>query len=175
MDSSAAVPIVRYGVENKYIPGDPTGWKMKDCGNICHWTGRDRYRSCPRFSAADFQQREDNRIKAVETFLAYITQVTGVEAAREHGTVVRDTPEELVIDHHFRGFDVRVIQLRDASYADKGSYTKARRAQELEKRSEEKMTAAEPVMGRGAENLLMAQRMHRGEAPPIPIASRYEG
>ncbi|RYP16193.1 hypothetical protein DL765_005251 [Monosporascus sp. GIB2] len=139
MDSSAAVPIVRYGVENKNIPGDPTGWKMKGCGNICHWTGRDRYRSL------------------------------SVEAVREHGTVVRDTPEELVIDRHFRGFDVRVIQLPDASYADKGSYTKARRARELEKRSEEKMTAAEPVMGRGVENLLTAQRMHRGEAPPIPM------
>ncbi|RYP66766.1 hypothetical protein DL769_005942 [Monosporascus sp. CRB-8-3] len=169
MDSSIAVPIVRYGVENKKIPGDPTGWKMKDCGNICHWTGRDRYRSYPRFSAADFQQREDDRIKAVETFLAYIAQVAGVEAVRQHGTVVRDTLEELVIDHHFRGFDVRVIRLRDVSYTDKGSYTKAERAQELEKRSEEKMTAAEPVMGRGVENLLMAQRMHRGEAPPIPM------
>ncbi|RYP86346.1 hypothetical protein DL770_004938 [Monosporascus sp. CRB-9-2] len=141
MDSSTAIPIARYGVENKKIPGGPTGWKMKDCGNICHWTGRDRYRSYPRFSAADVQQREDDRIKAVETFLADITQVAGVEAVREHGTVVRDTPEELVIDHQFRGFD----------------------------RSEEKMTAAEPVMSRGVENLLMAQRMHRGEAPPIPM------
>ncbi|RYP05714.1 hypothetical protein DL764_003639 [Monosporascus ibericus] len=123
----------------------------------------------PRFSAADFQQREDDRIKAVETFLAYITQVAGIEAVREHGTVVRDTPEELVIDHHFGDFGVRVNQLRDVSYADKGSYTKARRAQELEKLSEENMTTAEPVMGRGVESLLTAQQMHRGEAPPIPM------
>ncbi|RYP68109.1 hypothetical protein DL771_006851 [Monosporascus sp. 5C6A] len=131
MDSSTAVPIVHYGVENKKIPGDGTGWKMKDGVNICHWTGRDRYRSYPRFSTADFQQREDDRIKAVGTFLAYITQVASVEAVREHGTVVLDTPEELVIDHHFRGFDMRAIQLRDVSYADKGSCTEARRAQEL--------------------------------------------
>ncbi|RYP52514.1 hypothetical protein DL768_002341 [Monosporascus sp. mg162] len=103
MDSSTAVPIVRYGVENKKIPGGPTGWKMKDCGNICHWTGRDRYR------------------------------------------------------------------LRDVSYAVKGSYSQARRAQELEKRSEEKMTGAEPVMGCGVENFLMDRRMHRGEAPPVPM------
>lgn len=45
MDESqpAEVPIVRYGKENKKIPGDPEGWKMKDCGNIAHWTSQTHY------------------------------------------------------------------------------------------------------------------------------------
>jgi hypothetical protein len=37
------VSIVRYGEENKNIPGDPGGWKMKDCGNICHWSSKHHY------------------------------------------------------------------------------------------------------------------------------------
>lgn len=36
-------PIIRYGVENKNIPGDPKGWKMKDCGNVAHWDDSQRY------------------------------------------------------------------------------------------------------------------------------------
>jgi hypothetical protein len=37
------VPFIRYGVENKKIPGDSTGWKMKECGNIAHWGDIERY------------------------------------------------------------------------------------------------------------------------------------
>lgn len=36
-------PLIRYGVESKSIPGDPTGYKAKECGNIAHWGDRERY------------------------------------------------------------------------------------------------------------------------------------
>lgn len=45
-NSSDQKPIVRYGVENKSIPGDPTGWWAKDCGNLFHWADIHRYRVC---------------------------------------------------------------------------------------------------------------------------------
>lgn len=42
--SEPKAPIVKYGVENKNLPGDETGWFLKDCGNICHWGDEDRFR-----------------------------------------------------------------------------------------------------------------------------------
>lgn len=65
--------------------------------------------------------------------------------------------------------EVRLVQLHDVSNLNKASYEKAARAVKLEKQSNDKMEAIEPQMGRNLENFLMAERMHKGEAPVMPM------
>lgn len=67
------------------------------------------------------------------------------------------------------GFSLRYMRLLDVSYKDKTSYKQATRAQRVDKLSETKMTIAEPPMGRQVESYLMAGRIHRGEAPKMPM------
>ncbi|RYP05507.1 hypothetical protein DL764_003767 [Monosporascus ibericus] len=129
MDAHRA-PIIQYGVENKTIPGNPKGWKLKDCGNIAHWNDSERY---------------------------------------ENGDTVRDTAEELVVDLVVEGLSVRYIKLHDACYNDKDSYRKAKRAKKVAGLSDAKMYALESPMGRDMENFLMAQRIHCGRAPEVPM------
>jgi hypothetical protein len=40
----ATEPLVRYGEVTKGLPGDPDGWKLRDCGNIAHWFDQERLR-----------------------------------------------------------------------------------------------------------------------------------
>ncbi|KAI1075634.1 hypothetical protein F5B20DRAFT_558846 [Whalleya microplaca] len=164
----AKIPIVQYNVENKNIPGDPTGWKMKDCGNIAHWNHDDRYLRFPRFKDSDFDLRFDPKITAVKSYLASIVR-DGVRVARDHGTVIRDTDEELVIQDNIEGFAMHIMQLKDVSYKDKPSYTKTTRSKKVEELSSNNMTAIEPAIDREMVTVLMAQRMYRGEASSMPM------
>ena len=111
--------------------------------------------------------RDDPEIAAIREFL---TNVSNSEMEiRKNRNVVSDTPGELVVDGTVEGFAVRIMMLRDVSYKDKGSYSKTARAKRVDKLSYVKMTAIEPPMGRAVENLLMAQRIHHGKAPKMPM------
>ncbi|RYP32603.1 hypothetical protein DL767_005108 [Monosporascus sp. MG133] len=166
MDAPRA-PIIQYGVENKTIPGDPKGWKLKDCGNIAHWNDSERYEDFPKFGETDFERREDPRIAAIQRFLSSVASRDSTVC--KDGDTVRDTAEELVVDLVVEGFSVRYIKLHDVCYKDKDSYRKAKRAKKVAELSDAKMYAVESPMGRDIENFLMAQRIHSGKAPEVPM------
>lgn len=93
----------------------------------------------------------------------------GIAGIKERARVVKDSPQETVIDDNIGDFDVRIFQFKDVAYDQDGSYIKAERAKVVERASTDKMKAIEPPMGRDTENLLMAQRMRRDEAPTMPL------
>ncbi|CAJ2509056.1 Uu.00g140820.m01.CDS01 [Anthostomella pinea] len=165
--ASTAVPIVQYGVENKNIPGDPTCWKMKECGNICHWADQSRREDFPPFGNTDFEMSDDPRIASIRQFLSNLANIENM--MHEHGTVIRDTAKEFIIDSVVNTFGVRLIKLHDVSFKDKASYKKAARSKQVEKLSKAKMADKEPPMGCIVEDFLMAQRLSRGEAPTMPM------
>ena len=111
--------------------------------------------------------RDDSRIAAIQTFLSHTPSNEG--EMREIGNVICDTPDEMITDAVIEGFSMRIMMMRDVSYRDKDSYKKSFRAKRVHNLSQAKMSAIEPPMGRATENLLMAQRIHRGEAPKIPM------
>ncbi|KAH9907929.1 hypothetical protein F4778DRAFT_454215 [Xylariomycetidae sp. FL2044] len=162
------VPIVQYGVENKNIPGDPGGWFLKDCGNICHWADQDRFREFTEITDSEFDYVDDSRIEEVRSFLGDIT-TQGVYILRPEGTNVRETDEELTIDHSICGLRVRITQLKDVSCTDKESYGRTKRAREVARASDLIMDNREPAMGRDVENLLMARRLQEGRTPDMPM------
>ncbi|RYP73842.1 hypothetical protein DL769_004143 [Monosporascus sp. CRB-8-3] len=166
MDAPRA-PIIQYGAENKNIPGDPKGWKLKDCGNIAHWNDSERYEDFPKFGETDFEMREDPRIGAIRCFLSRVASRDSTVC--KDGDTVRDTDEELIVDLVVEGFSVRYIKLHDVCYKDKDSYRKAKRAKKVADLSDAKMSALESPMGRDIENFLMAQRIHSGKAPEVPM------
>ncbi|KAI0394287.1 hypothetical protein F5Y17DRAFT_466372 [Xylariaceae sp. FL0594] len=162
------VPIVQYNKENKQIPGD-NGWKMKECGNICHWTSRTRVR---RFHETvrqlDFRKIRNPEISLVQSFLADLVR-NGPETARTEGTVIKDSDNDLVISLTAHGLQVRVWQLKDVDCKDKESYRNAPRAKSTDKASTQLMEKTEPIMGRAVENLLMVQRIAQEKAPCMPM------
>lgn len=180
--------MVQYGQENKNIPGDPGGWKMKDCGNICHWSSKEHYmvtidQAAPPLMCMltnrkdfrdtvtdrDFERVGDPRINLVRSYLAELVK-NGLAKAREEGTVIRDTAEDLIITQLTYGFPLRIWQLKDVGCRDKKSYTEAGRARAVHEASEQWMTnEIEPIMGRDVEDLMMAQQIQRGQAPRIPM------
>ncbi|KAH9898988.1 hypothetical protein F4778DRAFT_181082 [Xylariomycetidae sp. FL2044] len=166
--ATTKTPIVQYGIENKNIPGDPKGWKMKECGNICHWGDYDRFDDFPRFGETDFEMSNDPRISAIRHFLSDLVNMENVMRSQQ-GEVVRETAEELVIDCSIEGYKVRLMKLHDVSYRAKDSYKRSTRSKTLERQSDEKMAPVEPPMGRNIENFLMAQRLNSGEAPVMPM------
>ena len=111
--------------------------------------------------------RDDSRIATIQRFLSNTPRNEGEMG--EIGKVVRDTPTELGTDAAIEGLSVRIMMMRDISYKDKDYYKKSSRAKRVDNLSHIKMSAIEPPMGRAAENLLMAQRIQRGEAPRIPF------
>jgi hypothetical protein len=190
MDSFEAlprVPIVRYGQENKDIPGDPTGWFLKDCGNICHWSDLERFevgsegmlrsransnvQRFPKFDDANSKLLDDPRIDSVKRYLSDMIN-EGIKVVKEHGIVIKDTDEEIVIDDIVKGFSSRIIQLKDVSFEDKRSYSRAARAKAVEIKSDKKMKDIEHPAGHKIEDFLIAQRMSQGEAPTMPMHRR---
>ncbi|KAI1085746.1 hypothetical protein F5B20DRAFT_16302 [Whalleya microplaca] len=161
------VPIVQYGVENKNIPGDPTGWKMKDCGNVCHWSDSDRYKEFPKFGDTDFEMQDGLRVAAVRQFLSRFA--SSESSISQYGDIVRDTPEELIVDTNIEMLDVRLIKLKDVSCKDKTSYRNSTRSKRVEKLSEKRMATSESPISREVQNFMMARRMSKGEAPKMPM------
>lgn len=92
----------------------------------------------------------------------------GINAVRPSGAPAQEAEDTATVDAVFQGLSFRVIQLKDVSYKDAKSYRQTRRAKEVEERTAREMRAIELPMGRDTENLLMAKRMSRGEAPTIP-------
>ncbi|KAK8036700.1 hypothetical protein PG993_008683 [Apiospora rasikravindrae] len=158
--------LIRYHEERKVIPGDPYGWKLPGCGNISHWEEARRYDEYPKFTDRDFHLCDEEKAEKVKQYLAGIHD-RGIDAVLEGGTIVRKTEEGVVVDHHVQGFSVRVMQMHDVSVFDAKSYCNTRRSRRLESLSDQCM--AEAPIGRDVENMLMAKRMDRGEAPKMPI------
>ncbi|KAK7966495.1 uncharacterized protein PG986_000772 [Apiospora aurea] len=159
-------PLIRYHEERKSIPGDPYGWKLPGCGNISHWEEARRYDEYPKFTDRDFHLRDEEKAAKVKQYLAGIHD-RGIDAVLEDGQIARNTKEEVAVDHHVQGFSVRVMQMCDVSVYDPKSYCNATRSRRLERLSDQRV--AEAPIGRDVENLLMAKRMERGEAPKMPM------
>ncbi|KAK8066589.1 hypothetical protein PG997_013336 [Apiospora hydei] len=159
-------PLIRYHEERKIIPGDPYGWKLPGCGNISHWEEARRYDEYPKFTDKDFHLRDEERADKVKQYLAEIHH-RGIDAVLEDGQIVRNTEEEVVVEHQVQGFSVRIMQMCDVSVFDPKSYCNATRSRRLEHLSDQRV--AEAPMSRDVENMLMAKRMERGEAPKMPM------
>ncbi|KAK7911276.1 hypothetical protein PG985_013757 [Apiospora marii] len=159
-------PIIRYHEERKVIPGDPYGWKLPGCGNISHWEEARRYNEYPKFTDRDFRFLDGEKAEKVKQYLGEIRD-RGINAVLDVGQTVRSTEEEVVVDHHVENFSVRVMQMCDVSVVDPKSYCNAARSRRLDNLSDQRV--AEAPMGRDVENMLMAKRMNRGEAPKMPM------
>ncbi|KAK7753240.1 hypothetical protein SLS62_004759 [Diatrype stigma] len=110
---------------------------------------------------------DDSRIHDIKVYLEDIAK-NGITSVQERGRKVISTPQETIIDDIIHSSNVRIFHLKDVVYDEEHSYSKADRAKAVERASNDKMRMIEPPMGRDTENLLMAQRMSRGEAPIIP-------
>ncbi|KAI0017432.1 hypothetical protein F4780DRAFT_796150 [Xylariomycetidae sp. FL0641] len=160
-------PIVQYGKENKNIPGDPTGWKLKDCGNICHWGDAARYGRFPDFSDSEITPSDTPKVQRIHSFLEDMAS-NGLTRIRAEGEMVEETDDRLIIDSTVEGLRMRTVQLKDVSCASKESYKKSDRAKKLAAASATRMNDLEPAQTRDEENYLMAKRISIGEAPPRP-------
>ncbi|RYP46276.1 hypothetical protein DL768_007495 [Monosporascus sp. mg162] len=164
-----SVPIVRYNVETKHVPGDPTGWKLKECGNICHWSNQQRYMDYLEFGELSSDPEADTRIQDVKEYLSEKIGRHDLAAIRQSGTILQDNAEELVIEDRVQTMSVRITQLKNVRFDDRDSYKKTNRAKQVAKLSTQKMMAVEEETGRPVENYLMARRLERGEAPKMPM------
>ncbi|RYO85514.1 hypothetical protein DL766_009124 [Monosporascus sp. MC13-8B] len=140
-----SVPIVRYNVEKKHLPGDPTGWKLKECGNICHWSNQQRYMDYLEFGELSLDPEADTRIQDVKEYLSEKVGKHDLAAIRQSGTILHDNVEELVIEGRVQTMSVRITQFKN------------------------KMMAVEEETGRPVENYLMARKLESGEAPKMPM------
>ena len=140
----------------------------------------------PAFPDNYVKIRDSPTIKRIESFFADIAS-KGVDHLRLHGTVFEENDNEMIIDQGLEGLSMRTIQLKDVvsiwtlaslndsiflklmlqSCFDKASYKKAQRATRLEEASTARMNDIEPKQGREIESFLMAQRISRGEQPPM--------
>ncbi|KAI0482193.1 hypothetical protein GGR56DRAFT_684736 [Xylariaceae sp. FL0804] len=161
-------PLVEYGVENKNIPGDPGGWKLKECGNICHWDSEERLIDFLNFDQLSLRPEKDPDIEHIRAFLSELAK-DGVEPFRRRGTVIRDTQDDLVVKCAVQGLSARIVQYRDVDLTVEDSLRKADRARRVAQKSRLKMEAIEPALTRAVEDYMMADRITRGEAPSMPL------
>ena len=80
--------------------------------------------------------------------------------------VIRDTPKDTTVEFTLEGYACRVSQFRDVLFSDPSSYGAASRAQEVERKSAEKIDRVEGEMGRAVANYMMAIAMSKGDSPP---------